>query len=166
MSNFRVPVIAVEVEIMLTGGDVARGSIYVSTTSSRHAGPTRPIEWINEPHEFFPFLRRDEERPVLLNKRSVLYVTVLSGGCPEDDDAEMSLPGHHVVVTFGRVVLEGDLPIDLPAGQNRVQDLLNRPGEFVSLVSGHREVLVHKRHVQRVAERGALWLAQGGGRTS
>ncbi len=48
--------------------------------------------------------------------------------------------------------LEGNLHIDMPTNQQRVLDYLNRPPAFVSLYTGDRLHLVHKRHITRVTE--------------
>ena len=50
------------------------------------------------------------------------------------------------------VRLEGLVHIDMPEGQRRVLDILNRPEMFLTLSSGERRHLVQKRHITRVVE--------------
>jgi hypothetical protein len=156
MNELRVPTVALAAEVTCTDGRVFTGRIFVPAAASRHTGPMRPEEWINEPAAFFPFLPDEAQVSVLLNKHEVLVITTgTMAGQPE-------LPLEHggeggerrVAVECGDLRLEGSLRIDMPAGHRRVLDTLNRPEMFLVLRAGDRLHLLQKRHITRVME---LW---------
>jgi len=49
-------------------------------------------------------------------------------------------------------VVAGVLVIDMPEGQRRVLDCLNRPDPFLIVRDGEREHLVRKQRITRVVE--------------
>jgi len=74
MSELRVPTVAMNTEILCADGRSFRGRVFVPALASRHSGPMRLEEWLNEPPQFFPFLPDDADSPVLMNKREVLVI--------------------------------------------------------------------------------------------
>jgi len=108
---------------------------------------------MNETAPFFAFLPDDAKDTLLLNKHQV---AVLSVPPFHDDDAESEdaeLPVRHVTLEIGeRGRVEGDLVIDMPVGQRRVLDFLNRPEAFLTLRGVGRWHLVRRSLVTRVIE--------------
>ena len=152
MSELRVPTIATTAQVACADGRSFSGRVFVPASAFRHTGPMRPEEWINEPAAFFPFLPDREDLPVLLNKQQVVAITIATPASDEDlAPAEDGV--RRVEVECGAVRFEGELRIDMPVGQRRVLDTLNRPERFVVLRAGKRQHLVHKRHITRVVEK-------------
>jgi hypothetical protein len=146
--DFRIPTIATSAEIACADGRTFAGRVFIPAHATNHAGPMRPEEWINQPAAFFPFLPEDVGTPVLLAKRTVLVVTLGAG------DASDRGVKRRVAVECGDRRLEGVLYIDMPEQSRRVQDYLNRPDPFLSLLEGNRRHLLQKDHITRVIEIG------------
>ena len=89
MSELRVPTLALSAEVLCADGRSLRGRIFIPVTASRHTGPMRAEEWINEPASFFPFLADDSETPMVLNKQEILALSVPASADPTlPDDPE------------------------------------------------------------------------------
>ena len=151
MLELRVPTVALDAEVLCADGRSFRGRIFVPTTASRHSGPTRPEEWMNDPATFFPFLPDDATVPVILNKREVVAIAVPAeadaGEVPEDEVETRRVS----VETEGRR-FTGVLAIEMPEGRSRILDVLNRPEVFLTLRDGDRHQLIQKRRIVRVIE--------------
>jgi hypothetical protein len=152
MSELRVPTVALAAEVRCGDGRVFTGRIFVPAAASHHAGPMRPEEWINEPATFFPFLPDQEEAPVLLNKKEIVAITLTAP--PSEDELPPAEDGaRQVMIECSALRFEGELRIDMPEGQRRVLDTVNRPEHFLTVRAGDRHHLVHKRHITRVLEK-------------
>lgn len=152
MTELRVPTLAVPAEVACVDGRTFTGRIFIPAAASHHAGPMRPEEWINEPLAFFPFLPDDGSAPVMLDKHTVLVVSLAAGESPEAQE-DLGVE-KRVAVECGDKRLEGVLHIDMPENHRRVQDYLNRPELFLPLLDGARCHLVQKHHITRVIELG------------
>jgi hypothetical protein len=150
MTELRVPTVAVPAEVACVDGRTFTGRIFIPAAASHHSGPMRPEEWINESLSFFPFLPDDASVPVMLDKHTVLVVTVGAGDSPETQE-DLGFE-QRVAVECGDRRLEGVLHIDMPEHHRRVQDYLNRPELFLTLWEGTRRHLVQKHHITRVIE--------------
>ena len=151
MSELRVPTVALAAEVNCGDGRAFSGRIFVPAAALRHSGPMRPEEWINEPMAFFPFLPDREQASVLLNKQEIVAVTLTSP--PSEEELPPAEDGvRKVTIECGALRFEGDLRIDMPEGQRRVLDTLNRTERFLTVRAGERHHLVHKRHITRVLE--------------
>src|SRR5687767_3873878 len=125
MRELRVPTIALAAEVNCGDGRAFSGRIFVPAAALRHSGPMRPEEWINDPVAFFPFLPDREQAPVLLNKQEIVAVTLTSP--PSEEELPPAEDGvRKVTIECGALRFEGDLRIDMPEGQRRVLDTLNR----------------------------------------
>ena len=151
MSELRVPTVAMNTEILCADGRSFRGRVFVPALASRHTGPMRLEEWLNEPPSFFPFLPDDAESPVLMNKREVLVMT-FAAPPPEEEGVEPEVPHRRVAVECEARRLEGVLVIDMPAHLRRVLDCLNRPQMFLTLQEDNRHHLIQKERITRVLE--------------
>jgi hypothetical protein len=152
MSELRVPTVALAAEVACADGRTFTGRIFVPAAASHHSGPMRPEEWINEPLPYFPFLPDDSGVPVMLNKHTVIAVTLQLG---EGSDAEEPIGlERRVAIECGERRLEGIVYIDMPENHQRVQDYLNRFELFLTLTDGPRRHMVQKHHITRVIELG------------
>jgi hypothetical protein len=152
MSELRVPTVVLPVEIECADGRVFSGRIFVPAASPLHDGPTRPEEWLNEPSSFFPFLADESERPVLMNKRELLVLSVSVPKGPQGETADADSPVRRVRVEAEKRRLEGELVIEMPPGHLRVLDYLNRAESFLLLREGGIHHLIQKERITRVIE--------------
>jgi hypothetical protein len=153
VKELRVPTIATAAEVTLADGRVLSGRVFLPAAAFRHAGPMRPEEWINEPAAFFPFLPEREDEPLLLNKDQVVVIGLVTPAVEEEEPVPAGDGVREVQIDCGALRLEGELRIDMPEGQRRVLDTLNRPERFLALRAGRKHHLVHKRHINRVLEK-------------
>ena len=151
MSELRVPTVAMNTEILCADGRGFRGRVFVPALASRHTGPMRLEEWLNEPSQFFPFLPDDADAPVLMNKREVLVMT-FAAPPREEDNEEPDVPHRRVAVECETRRLEGVLVIDMPSHLSRVLDCLNRQQMFLTLQDDGRNHLIQKERITRVIE--------------
>ena len=151
MSELRVPTVPMTAEILCADGRSFHGRVFVPALASRHTGPMRMEEWLNDPPQFFPFLPDEADAPVLMNKREVLVMTFVAPP-PEEDSPEPESPHRRVAIECEARRLEGVLVIDMPAHLSRVLDCLNRPQTFLTLHDGNRHHLVQKERITRVLE--------------
>jgi len=150
MSELRVPTGVLPVEIECADGRRFTGRIFIPTASPNHDGPTRPEEWMNDPALFFPFVPDGGEKPVLMNKREILVLTVLAPWTEESAPVENPVVRVRVEAESRRV--EGDLYIDMPPNHLRVLDYVNRPELFLLLREGDVRHLIQKERITRVIE--------------
>jgi len=150
MMELRVPTVALAAEVTCADGRTFTGRIFVPAAASHHSGPMRPEEWINEPLPYFPFLPDDAAVPIMLNKHTVLVVT-LQGGESSEHLEPVGLE-RRVAIECGGRWFEGVLHIDMPENHQRVLDYLNRFELFMTLREGPRRHLIQKLHVTRVVE--------------
>ncbi len=148
-----VPRVLRSAEVVCADGRVLRGRVFLPAAAESHAGALRLSEWLEEPGAFFPFLPDGEGRPVLLSKQQLIVVTVPVES--EDERGAGSALRRRIRVECGALRLEGEVLIDMPASHSRVLDLLNRPGEFLTLRNGDHDLFVRKSRIVRVTETGA-----------
>ena len=151
MIELRVPTLALSAEVLWTDGLSLSGRIFVPVMASRHAGPMRAEEWINEPPNFFPFLPDDIETPMFLNKDEILALSVPASADPTLPDHPES-PARRLTVECGGQRFEGSVALDMPDDHARVLDFLNRPEAFLTLRRGDRHQFVQKCRITRVLE--------------
>lgn len=152
MDDFRVPTTSLPVEIHGTNGQHVLGEIFLPAQSSLQPGPMRPDEWSDTVHAFFPFRSRETDGLAILNRDTVVAITVPASANADEGELWMDSPICHVAVEAGGQRYEGDILVDTPPGHQRVADWLNAPGAFITVRSGLAHHLIHKRHVTRVVE--------------
>jgi hypothetical protein len=152
MSELRVPTLEFPAEAACADGRTFVGRIFVPATASHHSGAMRAEEWINEDGRFFPFLPDDASGSVLLNKQDVVVLSVAASADRDELAEDLGVPVRRVVVECGSRRLEGKLTIEMPLGQARVLDYLNRPEPFLILCDAERHHLVRKSSITRVVE--------------
>lgn len=151
MSDLRVPTIALDAEIRYFDERPLVGRIFIPTHSHRHDGPMRPDEWMNQGSFFFPFLTTDAKRPVILNKR---YVVVLTVPAQHPEYGESEIPGvqRRIKVECGTLRLEGIVHVDMPENQSRLLDFANRTDPFLTLYDGDRRHMIQKNRITFISE--------------
>lgn len=145
--QLRVPTIPLKAEILYIGARRLTGRIFVPSLSQKHEGAMRPEEWINQPGRFFPFVAEGDERATLLNKESIVILTLEAA-----DDHEPVGVTRRVRVDCGGVATEGTLHIDMPEHASRLLDWANRSEPFLVLHDGGRRHIIQKSHITFLAE--------------
>ena len=152
MSELRVPTVVLQAEVECADGRIFVGRIFIPVASAKHAGATRPEEWLNDESHFFPFLPDEAAAPVLLNKREVLVLTVPASASEGEIPEGIDSPVRRVAVEAEARRLEGTLIIDMPQNHLRVLDYLNRAEQFLTLRDGEVHHLIQKERITRVLE--------------
>jgi hypothetical protein len=152
MAELRVPTVSLPAEVVDAGGGRSAGQVFMPAQASAHSGATRPVEWINSPGDFFPFLPEGATSAVILNKSQVVLLVVGASADADEVAEEEGLPRRRVRIECGSQSFEGTLLLDMPENQRRLQDYLNRPERFVELRDGDRHLLVRKEAITRLHE--------------
>ena len=151
MTELKVPTHATAAEVVLSDKRTLIGRVFIPDSSSQHSGPMRPDEWLNQDRAFFPFLADDSKSTVLLNKEQVAVLSIAA--VSEDEAVLAEAPLRAVTVEIPDRRIDGSVLMDMPQGQQRVLDQLNRPEPFLLLRAPDRWHLVRKSLVTRVFAR-------------
>jgi hypothetical protein len=151
-SAYRVPRLLRPAELLCADGRALHGRVFLPAVEA-HPRAVDVLEWLEEAAAFFPFLPDGEGRPVLVNKRQVLVLTVFTGSEGEaQPPPEPEAPRRRVHVDCGSLSLDGEVVIDMPADHSRVLDLLNRPDQFLAVWSSGRCHFVRKSGIVRLSD--------------
>jgi hypothetical protein len=153
MDDLRVPTVRISAEVLCDDGQTISGNIHIPDVASRHTGPMRAEEWLNEPAAFFPLVPPGGGRACLLNKAKVVAVSVPAS----TDEVAVTEEAEHLdqaveIECQGRR-FKGVLRIDMPENLRRVLDYLNRPEPFLTLREADRHYLIRKASITQVSER-------------
>jgi hypothetical protein len=157
MSMLGVPVQSLTVQVLCADGRSFSGLIFLPPMASRHSGPMRAEEWMNDPSPFFPFVHDSQSgraQGFLLNKREVLVLTVPANADQDDLPAEAHTHHRRVTIECEAQRLTGLVEIDMPENLTRVVDYMNRPEPFLTLRDGDRHHLIQKERITRVIDEG------------
>ncbi|SRR5258708_7370564 len=150
-NELRVPTVRLAVEIRYFDERPMRGSIFLPAGAQRHGGAMRPDEWMNQANPFFPFQPEEGGRPIVLNKRYVVVLTVtLTGEESERDDDAGSI--RKVTVQCGTLELNGTIYLEMPENQRRLLDFVNRPEPFLNLHDGEQRHIIQKNRITSITE--------------
>ena len=151
-NTLRLPTIPLAAEIRYFDERPMAGRIFLPTAAQHHEGPMRPEEWMNQDARFFPFQPDEGGRPLLLNKRYVVVLTVaLDGLALAGDDEEATAPCR-IRVQCGTLELTGDVYIAARETQRRLLDFANRGEPFLTLHDGERRHLIQKNRITMITE--------------
>lgn len=150
MNEFVVPTVEVDVEALLSDGQLLSGSVFLPSGTPHHLGPELPSEWLNEAVSFVAFRPTGGGTAFLLNKDAVVCLSVF--GADDSGPSEDLGEPHAVTLEAGSHRWSGVLRVEGPPEKSRVLDLLNRADRFLKLVDGQRHHLVRKSAITRVSE--------------
>lgn len=153
MDDLRVPTVAVSAEVLCDDGETISGNIHIPDVASRHTGPMRAEEWLNDPAAFFPLVPPGGGRACLLNKAKVVAISVPASTDEVAAAEDAELPERAVEIECRGRRFRGVLRIDMPDNLQRVLDYLNRPESFLTLREGERHYLIRKGAITQVVER-------------
>jgi hypothetical protein len=152
MAELRVPTVSLPADVVDASGRRSAGRVFLPAQASAHSGATRPVEWINGPGDFFPFLPTGAAAAVILNKSQIILLSVAAPVDAEEAQEEAGLPRRRVRIECGSHSFDGMLLLDMPENQRRLQDYLNRPERFVELRDRAQHLLIRKDAITRLHE--------------
>lgn len=155
--QYRIPKIVVPVRVVLDGGTVVEGSVYLRTVAEAHAGRQKVVDLLTSPEkQFFPVCTEETVRLVHQTRIAVAWIEE-----PEDADSgaildELDLCFDPVFVAVELELagmpremarMKGQLRLVMPPGHQRVLDFLNLDEPFFSVETDRGTALVNKRYV-------------------
>jgi hypothetical protein len=146
MSDYRIEKVRRRVDITLASGKRLEGDMFLQAFARFRAGPSEPLDVLNEHDAFLPLLLDSGELVVVQKSQIAVVATDL----PEGDDAvETGLVGMHVSITFTHGdTLTGSLFPEVRADRPRLVDFLNStPLRFFPIFSTDRVHIVAVAHV-------------------
>ena len=150
--EFRVPTVALDVEILSADGRTFVGRVFVPDVAATHSGPMRAAEWMSDAAAFFPFRPQDGSASFLLNRSEVLVFSVAGADDGETDESSQPGPRRRVIVECRDRSFQGEIVIDMPPHLSRVSDFLNSPDPFLIVRDQGRHHLIRKARITRVLE--------------
>ena len=149
--TFQVPMNEVAVTVAVIGMEPAEHFIYLHPIASNHDGPETLHEYLNGDRSFFPMLAGGV--PKMINRGQILWVKFEK--LPDLYESEATLIEKLIILELiDGSRLEGTVPIDRPAGQSRISDILNDPSEvFVRIDDEGETIYVNKAFIRVVIPR-------------
>lgn len=160
--GYEVPKREVEAAVTLAGDDPRPVRLFLADRAQHHSGPELPGDLLNEPDDAFFAVRGPDGGPALVNRTSVLVLSVPASEQEtlEDEVAPAGVDGGDgggaVTTRRLRVRMEdgteltGTVRYARPAGERRVRDYLNRAEAFVPLRDGDTIRFVNRARIVRV----------------
>ena len=144
-----MPRVAIPATLLLAGGGMREGEVYVMERVPQHAGHETPLDMLNRPDAFFPFRVKDEKQGVLLVAKA--RTVTLTVPRPDDEDsARLSAAKQaslEVTLADGSK-LSGWATLELPQYHSRLLDYLNASAEpFFAITTADGLHLVNRAHV-------------------
>jgi len=152
MDTLRVPKRAVEVRLLLEGGESLEGELYVPPTGP-YGGPGRLIDRLNDEAEAFMPLVSGGLHTHLVSKTRILTLEIAAG--QEDHEPIDTFASRELDVTvdaIGGLTLSGRLVFVMPPGQRRTLDFLNAAPSFISLANEDKTTLIRRSGIISVRE--------------
>jgi hypothetical protein len=120
--------------------------VFVMARAPAREGPETPLEMLNRPEGFFPFLPDDQEEVLLVSRAQTIALTIPAAA------AEQRAPGARKVglevALVDGTVWNGVADVELPQSMSRPIDYLNAGGgPFFAVTTNHATHLVNRAHV-------------------
>jgi hypothetical protein len=154
ISEFRFEKRRTEAVVTLVSGETARGWFFTAAGTSRHEGPERIGDLLNQEAGFFPFEIQagESKRTVLYNRAHLITVHVF------DEEASRE-PGYGVatrrtvsiLLTNGKRV-NGSVRVYRPEGRDRLSDWTRQPETFRYIETDSATFIVNAAHIVAVTE--------------
>lgn len=149
VTAFWLPRVAVPAELVLTGVPARDGEIYVMERVPQHAGPETPLDMLNRPTSFFPFLPAREEGILLVAKTGTIAVSIARAATAEDPARLTAAKRTSFTIRLANgAELTGWATLELPSHHSRLLDYLNASTDpFFAVTTADRVHLVNRAHV-------------------
>ena len=145
VSGFSIPRESIHARLLLTQGGERHGAVFVMARAPSREGPETPLEMLNRPEGFFPFLP-DEQKEVLLVSRAQTIALTIAAGTGKRPPGAREI-GLEVALVDG-TVWNGVADVELPEPLSRPIDYLNAGGgPFFAVTTNHATHLVNRAHV-------------------
>ena len=148
MTGFSIPRVAIPAKLLLTDGEPRSGEIYVMERVPHHSGSETPLEMLNRPDGFFPFLPAGEKTIMLVTKAQTIILSVAPDNTAQDP-ARLSaakLVSVELALVNG-TVLRGFATAELPEYHSRLLDYLNEASPFFAVSADDEFHFVNRAHV-------------------
>ncbi len=87
MDDLRVPTTSLPAEILCADGETVQGEVFLPAQSARQPGPMPPDEWVESVHVFFPVRSTKTRALTIVNRDTVVAITVpAAANCVHDDE--------------------------------------------------------------------------------
>ncbi len=148
MNDFKVTKQPTPVTLFLMDGIVLEGTIFLAEYAASHMGSQTELDLFLEEGAFLPLT--DNGGTFHLVNRSHISHARLGASEPRKESA-VTVQTYAVCLTFvGGDCLSGVIHSSYPAGQERLQDLLNHTDRFFELYTDTHTYLVSRRHIRQV----------------
>jgi hypothetical protein len=145
VSGFSLPRESIHARLLLTQGGERAGSVFVMARAPAREGPETPLEMLNRPEGFFPFLPDDQKEVLLVSRAQTIALTVpAAGGKRAPGAIEIGLE----VALVDGTVWNGVAEVVMPQSMSRPIDYLNAGGgPFFAVTTNNATHLVNRAHV-------------------
>jgi sRNA-binding regulator protein Hfq len=154
VSNFWVEKSRCPVNVILTDGRALSGEIFLNPMSRHRIAPQQPVEFLNQPEEFFVLAPTSDER-LLIAKAAVAIVEAPLPSSEDDDQLDSARVGVGIEIELigSSLTAVGWLFYKAVEGKGRVQDYLNDlTDRFIVLFDSEKTTLVNRHAVANVRE--------------
>lgn len=145
--SLRVPVLELEVELTLSGGEPTDHIIYLLEASGKRPTATALEEYLDSSRGFFPMSSAGVPR--IINKAQIFWMRLPVGSLTAEDEITLVRSATIVELLDGSR-LEGYVSIGRVAGQTRLSDVLNDRSLFLRLDDTSGTYFVNKSGIRVV----------------
>lgn len=153
MHEFRIEKDRCAVRLSLVSGETITGAMFVQHVGEGDPRRESARDVLNSPERFFPIETADGETLLVAKDRVVEVLAEL----PTDDDELRRVSARSAlldIVLSGGVVRSGIVLLEMPTGQPRLLDYLNRLSDrFLVLYAPEGTRLVNRALIERVLPR-------------
>jgi hypothetical protein len=148
MADFAIPRVSVPASLLLSDGNRRQGEIYVMERVPQHSGPETPLDMLNRPQGFFPFLPEGNGTVLLVTKSHTISLSVATDDAAQDPVRLSAAKLVAVELTFvDGSTLQGFATAELPEHHSRLLDYLNDSSPFFAVSAGEEFHFVNRAHV-------------------
>ncbi len=158
---YRIPKVAVQVELTLEGGEQLAGHVHLLPVAGRHEGRETVLDLLTSPeHHFLPISGHDG--PVrLVHQHRIVLARVsenadaglgLGIGSEHDEVKEIPLDLELASLPPEWARVTGTIRLHMPPGHQRVLDFLNLDDDFFPIRTAAGLVLVNKEYVVKMTQ--------------
>lgn len=148
--SLRVPVLELEVELTLSGGEPADHIIYLVAGSGKRPTASTLEDYLNSSRGFFPMSSAGV--PKIVNKGQIFWMRLPVGSLASEEEITL-VRSETIVELLDGSRLEGYVSIGRAAGQTRLSDVLNDRSLFLRLDDTTGTYFVNKSGIRVVIPR-------------
>ena len=150
--QFKIPKTNVPVVCHTTAGEAIAGNIFLDVMGKWALQHLH--EFFETEIPFFPIQASKTEKPFLIARKVLVLVELISFATLLQKDTSIMLSKKKFVILDlqGLGPVHCEILIDTPADRSRILDVLNHPGNFLSIVWNDTYSLVNKTHIFRAVE--------------